>query len=237
MPNDEGCWKGRGDPARFIAGVPLVVPRHRGTGALNRGMSCCTRCDLAVGRTQVVRGVGPAPADVMFLGEAPGAKEDEAGEPFVGSAGRLFERLLATSGLSRSAVYVTNVVACRPPNNRNPKMSEVRAHAPWLEEQLRLVQPRVVATLGRIALTYFLPKAKVTELSGVAQWVEWQERRLAVLPLFHPAAALRAHDLMPRLEGGFRALGELLRELGSPEPVRTSARGRGSAAQPVRTRR
>jgi uracil-DNA glycosylase len=186
-------------------------------------MACCTRCELAPGRTQVVRGVGPARAGVLFLGEAPGAREDEAGEPFVGAAGRLFDRLLAEAGLSRAAVHITNVVACRPPRNRPPKPAEVRAHAPWLEQQLALVQPDVVATLGRVALTWFVPKAKITELNGLVQEIEWQQRPLRLLPLFHPAAALRSPDLVPRLEAGFRALRRLL-AVRSGSPLRASGR-------------
>ncbi|HEX6309196.1 MAG TPA: uracil-DNA glycosylase [Longimicrobiales bacterium] len=112
--------------------------------------------------------------------------------------------------LDRSAVYITNVVACRPPRNRNPRAAEVRAHAPWLEEQLRIVQPEIVVTLGRIALLWFMPKAKVTELSGPVQAVSWNGRPLQLLPLFHPAAALRARDLLPKLEAGFVALKALL---------------------------
>jgi len=204
------CWKGVADRTRFVPGLPAVVPRFRSVAALNGEMACCTRCDLAVGRTQVVRGVGARKARVLFLGEAPGASEDREGEPFVGSAGRLFDRLLEGAGIARKDVFVTNVVACRPPKNRAPKPAEVRAHAPWLEEQLRLVGPDVVATLGRTALTYFLPKAKITELNGLAQRLEWQGRPLTVLPLFHPAAALRARDLLPRLEQGFAALAALL---------------------------
>lgn len=206
----DDCWKGRGDRTRFVAGIPEVVPRFRSLRALNAEMSCCTRCELARGRTQVVRGVGAKKARVLFLGEAPGAKEDEAGEPFVGSAGKLFTRLLGEAGLERADVYITNVVACRPPGNRTPKSSEVKAHAPWLEEQLRLVQPEIVATLGRVALTFFLPKAKVTELTGKPQHVKWQDREITVLPLFHPAAVLRSRDLLPKLEAGFLALRSLL---------------------------
>ena len=206
----DGCWKGRGDPTPFVPGLPEEVPRFRSLRALNDAMSCCTRCPLAEGRTQVVRGVGAKKASVLFLGEAPGAKEDQAGEPFVGSAGKLFARLLEESGLARAEVYITNVVACRPPANRTPRASEVKAHAPWLEEQIRLVKPEIVVTLGRIALTYFLPRAKVTELTGKPQHVHWQQRDLTILPLFHPAAALRARDLLPKLEAGFLVLRSLL---------------------------
>lgn len=206
----EHCWVGRDDPAPFIPGIPAEVPRYRSVSTLNEEMACCTRCELAPGRTQVVRAVGAKRARVLFLGEAPGASEDRAGEPFVGSAGRLLSRLLEEAGLDRSDVYITNVVACRPPKNRTPRVSEVKAHSPWLEEQLRLVKPEVVVTLGRVALTYFIPKAKITLLSGTPQEVEWNGRTLRLLPLFHPAAALRAPDLLPRLEAGFAALRSML---------------------------
>lgn len=206
----EHCWVGKDDPGPFIPGIPDPVPRYRSVKTLNTEMACCTRCDLALGRTQVVRGVGAKRARVLLLGEAPGVSEDRAGEPFVGSAGRLLKRLLEEAGLERSDIYITNVVACRPPKNRTPRVSEIKAHRPWLEEQLRLVQPEVVVTLGRIALTYFLPKAKITELSGRAQAVEWNGSTLRLLPLFHPAAALRAPDLLPRLEAGFAVLRSML---------------------------
>lgn len=204
------CWKGKDDAEPFVPGLPATVPTFRSVARLNTEMSCCTRCDLAPGRTQVVRGVGAKRARVLFLGEAPGASEDRAGEPFVGSAGRLLDRMLERAGLDRSDVYITNVVACRPPKNRTPRATEVRAHAPWLEEQIRLVKPEVVVTLGRIALIYFMPKARVTELSGKAQKVEWRGTTLHLLPLFHPAAALRARDLLPRLEAGFTVLKSML---------------------------
>jgi uracil-DNA glycosylase len=206
----DGCWRGRDDPRPFEPGVPERVARFRSLKALNEAMACCTRCDLAPGRIQVVRGVGPKRARVLFLGEAPGAKEDEAGEPFVGSAGRLFSRLLAAAGLERDDVYITNVVACRPPKNRAPRSSEVKAHAPWLEEQIRLVQPEVVATLGRTALVYFMPGAKITQLTGLPQQLVWQGRTLTLLPLYHPAAALRSPDLVPALEAAFAVLRGLL---------------------------
>jgi uracil-DNA glycosylase len=206
-----GCWRGRGDTAPFVPGEPEHVPRYRSLRALDEAMVCCTRCDLAPARIQVVGGAGPRRARVVFIGEAPGAREDEQGEPFVGASGRLFDRLLAGTGIARGDVYVTNVVACRPPGNRAPKASEVKAHRPWLEQQLSLVRPEVVATLGRLALTWFLPGARVTELNGVPQSVEIRGRSLVVVPLFHPAAALRAPDRVPLLEAGFRELGRLLR--------------------------
>lgn len=204
------CWRGRDDPSPFVPGLPEVVPSARSLTALFRAMKCCTRCELAAGRNRVVVGVGPASAEVMFIGEAPGAQEDAAGRPFAGAAGRYLDTLLAAHGIVRDDVFVTNVVACRPPANRTPRPREVAAHAPWLEEQIRLVEPRIIVTLGRAALTYFIRGAKITQLSGVPQPLAWQERELTLLPLFHPAAALRAPDLRPRLDEGFAALAALL---------------------------
>jgi uracil-DNA glycosylase len=206
---DAPCWKGRRDVAAYIPGVPETVGRFPSLSALDRDMACCTRCDLAAGRTQVVPGAGPHRARVLFLGEAPGAREDEAGQPFIGAAGRLFARVLEPTGLKRDDVYITNVVACRPPKNRPPRASEIAAHAPWLEEQIRLVRPAVIATLGRTALGCFMPGALITKLNGVPQPLLWQGRDVVLLPLFHPAAALRSPDRVPLLEAGFAVLGRL----------------------------
>jgi uracil-DNA glycosylase len=213
----EQSVSGRYEGMPFLTGIPTTVPRLRSLPALNSAMCDCTRCALAEGRTRVVSGVGPRSARVFFLGEAPGAREDEAGEPFVGAAGRLFDRMLAMAGVRRHDVYVTNVVACRPPGNRAPRPVEIRAHAPWLEEQIRLVRPEIIATLGRTALTYFVPHAKITELTGLPRSLVWQERIFTLLPLFHPAAALRSPDRLPLLEAGFGVLRRLLEDDSAPQ--------------------
>ena len=211
---DDGCWKGRGDTTPFVPGVPDPVPTPRSLGALFDEMACCTRCELAAGRTQVVPGVGPRRAAVLLLGEAPGAEEDRRGTPFVGRAGHLLDRLLDAAGLERRSVFITNVVACRPPGNRTPRAAEIRAHAPWLDHQLRLVRPRLIVTLGRVALGYFIRGAKVTELRGKATTVEHDGRQLTILPTLHPAAALRAPDLLPSLEADFGKIRGILARLG-----------------------
>jgi uracil-DNA glycosylase len=174
-------------------------------------MECCTRCDLALGRTQVVVGVGARKARLMFIGEAPGEKEDLAGRPFVGAAGKLLDRLMAETGIERDDVFITNIVACRPPRNRTPKVTEVRAHAGWIEEQLRLVRPELVVTLGRIALTYFLPKAKVTQIRGKPQKLVHADQALTVLPTFHPSAVLRDYAVLyPKVAADFKKIARLL---------------------------
>lgn len=204
-----GCWQGKGDASPFVAGLPETVPRARSLPELFAAMACCTRCDLAPERTRVVHGVGSPDAEVLLVGEAPGAQEDRQGEPFVGRAGKLLDRLLQGAGLRRDEVFITNVVACRPPANRNPRVREVRAHAPWLEEQIRLVAPVVIVTLGRIALTYFLPGGKITELRGVPQRLERVGGEIWLLPLYHPAAALRRRELIPEMEADFARLREI----------------------------
>lgn len=208
--SDTGCWRGKGDPTPYRAGIPEVVPRARSLAQLFREMACCTRCDLAPGRTQVVTGAGPASARIVFIGEGPGAEEDRTGRPFVGRAGRLLDRLLEENGIERDQVFITNIVSCRPPGNRTPRVGEVRAHAPWLEEQLRLIEPDLVITLGRVALTYFIPTAKITELRGRPQQMEKSGRRFLLLPLFHPAAALRRPELVPVMEEDFAMIPRLL---------------------------
>ena len=148
----------------------------------------CTKCDLAEGRTQVVFGAGDPQADVMFVGEAPGQREDEQGIPFVGPSGRLLEELLAEIDLTRDAVYITNVVKCRPPGNRDPRPHEIDACKGYLRTQLELIDPAVVVTLGNFSTKLLLrTEVGITKLRGVAY--EWWGRYL--VPTFHPAAALR----------------------------------------------
>jgi uracil-DNA glycosylase len=206
------CWRGKDDDAPFVPGIPSEIPRARSLNQLFGAMVCCTRCELAQGRTQVVTGVGSSKASLVFVGEAPGEKEDQAGRPFVGNAGRLLDKLLEENGIARADVFITNIVACRPPRNRTPKVKEVRAHSGWIEEQLRLIKPRLVVTLGRVALTYFMPKAKVTQLRGKPQKVTFGEDTLTVLPTFHPAAVLRDYAVMyPKVQADFRKIARLLK--------------------------
>ena len=189
----------------------MTARRYDSLEDLHEAMRACVACDLAASRTQVVPGVGPADADIMLLGEAPGAREDKGGAPFVGAAGRLLDSLLEEVGVARSRLYIANTVACRPPSNRNPRAGEMRAHAPWLEEQLRLVAPRVVVSLGRVPLIYFFPGAKITQEHGRVRAVEREEVSFRLLPSFHPAAALRRRtELLPVLREDLGRLPALL---------------------------
>jgi uracil-DNA glycosylase family 4 len=153
--------------------------------------SACTRCGLASTRTTVVFGVGDPHADVMFVGEAPGFHEDQQGEPFVGVAGKLLDRLLGEIGLSRDEVYIANVLKCRPPGNRDPLSEEIEACKDYLRRQLELIDPRVVVTLGNFSTKLLLKRdVGITRLRG--QIYPWWHRHL--VPTLHPAAALRGGD-------------------------------------------
>jgi DNA polymerase len=149
--------------------------------------SRCTRCGLARGRTQVVYGTGHPDADLMFIGEGPGFHEDKQGEPFVGAAGQLLNRMLGEIGLVRDQVYIANIVKCRPPGNRDPRPDEIEACTPWLVEQISLIQPSVIVTLGNFATKFVLQtQTGITRLRGRVH--AWHGR--AVVPTFHPAAIL-----------------------------------------------
>jgi DNA polymerase len=150
----------------------------------------------------MVPGEGDPDAEIMIVGEAPGKNEDEQGRPFVGRAGKLLDELLAEAGLEREQVYITNVVKARPPGNRDPRADEVAHHMPWLEEQLALIQPRLVVPLGRHALAHFSDTAKISEVHGT----EVTERGRTLFPLYHPAAALYNQSLRATLFDDARAL-------------------------------
>ena len=151
---------------------------------------------------KIVPGEGAHDADVMLVGEAPGAGEDKAGRPFVGRAGKLLDGLLDEAGLARDDVFITNVVKARPPGNRDPRAPEVEHHLPWLEQQLALIRPRVVIPLGRHALAHFAPGEKISEAHG--KLIVDGDRRL--VPWFHPAAALHNQSLRETLLQDARAL-------------------------------
>jgi uracil-DNA glycosylase len=170
--------------------------------------SGCTRCRLAETRTQVVFGVGDPDADLLFIGEAPGMHEDRQGEPFVGAAGQLLTRMLGEIGLTREQVYIANVLKCRPPGNRDPEPDEIETCTPWLVEQISLIQPRVIATLGNFATKFVLRTQRgITSMRGSVY--PWHGRQ--VIPTFHPAAILRGGGETGRQFQDFREDFDLMR--------------------------
>jgi DNA polymerase len=177
----------------------------------------CTKCRLAEGRTQVVFGVGDSNADLMFVGEAPGAREDEQGVPFVGQAGRLLDTLLGEIGLTRGEVFVTNVLRCRPPQNRDPLPSEIDNCQEYLFRSLELIQPRVVCTLGNFATKLLRgDQTGITRLHGREEIRRLGPRTVRLYPIYHPAAALYTPSMLETLRGDFARLPELL-ALPAPE--------------------
>jgi uracil-DNA glycosylase family 4 len=191
-------------------------------------VSGCTRCRLSQGRTQVVFGVGNPHADLMFVGEAPGFHEDKQGEPFVGQAGKLLDKLLGGIGLERSEVYIANVLKCRPPGNRDPQPDEIESCEPHLFRQIELIQPRLVATLGNFATKLLSGKPTgITRVHGQDQEVTLGGNRVLLYPLYHPAAALYTPAMLNVLQEDFRRIPELMGreeipEL-EPEPVLAAA--------------
>ena len=177
----------------------------------------CTKCGLAVGRTQVVFGVGDPDADLLFIGEAPGMHEDRQGVPFVGAAGQLLTRMLEGIGLTREEVYIANVIKCRPPGNRDPLPDEIEACTPWLIEQVSLIQPSVIVTLGNFATKFVLQTQQgITRMRGSVY--PWHGR--TVIPTFHPAAILHGGGEKSRQFADLQEDFELIkRTLQAPAPA------------------
>jgi len=198
---------------------PSAAERREELVRLYREVQSCTRCPLHETRTKAVFGAGNADADLMFVGEAPGAEEDRQGLPFVGRAGQLLNRLLDEIGLSREDVFIANVLKSRPPGNRDPLPAEIAACEPWLWEQVRLIEPKVVCTLGNFA-TKLLTGSRVgiTRVRGTPQVRELAGRTVYLLPLFHPAAALRTPAMLETLRGDFATIPDLLAGP-PPEPL------------------
>src|SRR6202167_6766937 len=180
--------------------------------------SVCTRCqELATTRKSVVFGAGNANADLMFVGEAPGASEDEQGVPFVGRAGKLLEQLLGEIGLARSEGFIANVLKCRPPGNRDPLPVEIDNCQEYLHRQVELIEPNVICTLGNFSTKLLRgDPTGITRLHGVPEVRVVGARAVRLYPLFHPAAALYTPRMLETLRADFQRLPEIL-ALGAPQ--------------------
>ena len=221
-------WRERVSSATSIAdtgGLSAVVPAQSGAGAeVERGrpdsaaaleavrafIGECTRCKLhALGRRHVVFGTGNPDADLMFVGEAPGADEDEQGVPFVGRAGQLLTKIIEAIGLRRDEVYIANVIKCRPPGNRNPEPDEVATCEPFLTQQIDIVQPRVIVALGTFAAHLLLrTDAPISRIRGVVH----RYRGASLIPTFHPAYLLRSPDRKREVWDDMKKVRSLLAE-------------------------
>ncbi|HZQ34345.1 MAG TPA: uracil-DNA glycosylase [Dehalococcoidia bacterium] len=169
----------------------------------------CPNCDLAQTRTQAVPGDGPDSARIMFIGEGPGYNEDRSGHPFVGPAGRFLDELLATAGLKRADVFVTNVVKCRPPQNRDPLKDEIDACDTWLQQQIAAIDPPVIVTLGRYSMAKFFAGESISRIHGQPRTVG----KRTIVPMFHPAAALHQERFRSLIVDDFRRLPEILTQV------------------------
>lgn len=184
--------------------MKLITPEQK-RAALDEiaaEIATCTACPLHVGRTRTVPGDGAVHADIMFIGEAPGFYEDRDGIPFVGRSGQYLEQLLDMIGLKRHQVFIANVVKCRPPDNRDPLGVEMDACRHFLDRQIAIIDPIIIATLGRFSMARYFPDGKITKIHGQAKY---EDGRI-YYPLFHPAAVLRNPNLQPVMEEDFRRM-------------------------------
>lgn len=185
---------------------------------IRKEIEVCHACPLAKGRERSVPGEGPARVDILFIGEAPGFHENRQGKPFVGQAGQFLDELLKAAGLERSQVFITNVVKCRPPNNRDPLPEELQACQVYLDEQIALLQPKVIVTLGRISMGKFIEMGRISSIHGKTHNVNGQK----VVTMYHPAAALHQPALRQTLIEDFSRLKKFISadvQAEKPEPT------------------
>lgn len=197
---------------------------------LAKQIKVCTRCELHRARTEAVPGEGPTHAEIMFIGEGPGASEDKQGRPFVGASGRFLDELLEQAGVTRSDVWITNVVKCRPPGNRDPLPEETEiCTSNYLQPQIEIVNPSIIVTLGRHSMGLFFKGAKITQIHGQMRKVNDR----FVIAMYHPAAALHRLSLKSEIMADFARLPELLNEART-EPGKAGAKAKRSKKKVVR---
>ena len=186
--------------------------RRAALEAIATEVRACTRCRLAAGRTRAVPGEGSPDTEVVFVGEGPGQNEDRQGRPFVGAAGSLLEELLGMIGWRRDEVFITNVVKCRPPNNRDPEPDEMAACLPFLRRQLEVLDPALLVTLGRFSLQTFMPGDRISRVHGTERPIDpaTGARAATGYALYHPAAALRQGTLKETMQRDMAAVPEVL---------------------------
>jgi uracil-DNA glycosylase family 4 len=169
--------------------------------------------ELAAQATNLVMGDGNVNAEIVFIGEAPGKNEDEQGIPFIGAAGKFLNEMLAQAGMDRSDVFITNIVKYRPPNNRDPLPDEKKAFWPYLLKQLQIIEPKVVITLGRHSMEYFLPDMKISQIHGQPKRIQFGDHKLVIVPLYHPAAALYNGSMRQTLIDDFLMVPEIIKKI------------------------
>ena len=184
-------------------------------------VSTCSKCKLCNGRTKAVPGEGPPSAKILFIGEGPGYHEDKQGRPFVGPAGQFLDELLASINLRRSDVFITNVVKCRPPNNRDPEPSEIAACNDYLDRQIAAIQPRVIVTLGRFSMAKFFGSEKISTIHGRAR----KKDGYICIAMYHPAAGLHQASLKDTIRDDFKKIPAVVAEaerMATETPTKTA---------------
>jgi uracil-DNA glycosylase family 4 len=177
---------------------------------LKKQMKKDEKLPLKKGATNLVFGEGNPEAEIFFLGEGPGYWEDQKGRPFVGNAGALLNQLLYSIEVPREKVFITNVVCYRPPENRDPSLEEIDAFQPYINKMIEIINPKAVVTLGRFSMGKFLPNVKITVVHGKPHEVNWNGKKLLIVPMFHPAAALRSGEVLRMIKEDFLKLPEIV---------------------------
>lgn len=188
-------------------------------------VAVCKACQLSFSRKKAVPGEGPVRAQIMLIGEGPGFYENEQGRPFVGAAGKFLDELLEKAGVGRKDVFITNVVKCRPPGNRDPMPEELAACGGFLDRQIEAINPLIIVTLGRYSMSKFLPNVRISEVHGKPAWVKGR----LIIPMFHPAAALHQPSLKTSVERDFARLPEWIKMASESGVPGGAARGKPAA--------
>ena len=172
---------------------------------------------LKKGDTNLVFGVGKPETKILFIGEGPGFHENRLKEPFVGNAGKFLDQLLTSINIPRGSIYITNVVHHRPPENRDPTPSEIAAYGKYLDEMIKIIDPKIILTLGRFSMAKFLPNARISSVHGKVHRVNWGDKEIVVIPMYHPAAALRNGEVMRAEKEDFLKLPQILENIKDKE--------------------
>jgi uracil-DNA glycosylase len=214
--NENGSRQRAGIPSQLVS---TAAERREQLKQVYREASTCTRCPLSETRTTVVFGAGNADADLMFVGEAPGANEDKQGLPFVGQAGKLLDKLLAEIGLAREQVFIANVLKCRPPGNRDPRPQEIESCRHYLHSQVELIEPLVICTLGNFSTKLLRgDPTGISRIHGQPEVHVLGHRAVRLFPIYHPAAALYTPSMLETLRADFALLPELLAQPAPSQP-------------------
>lgn len=194
-----------------------IEEKQEALAKISEEVALCKRCPLYKG-TNPVPGEGNANADILFIGEAPGFHEDQQGRPFVGRSGQLLAAGLKRIGLGREDVFIANMIRHRPPNNRDPLPNELTACKVWLDQQIKIIEPKFVVTLGRFAMEKFLPGVFISKAHGQSKAITWEGNNFLLFPMFHPSAALRSRDVLNQFAQDFD---KLKKELASTSPTKS----------------